>query len=344
MMLIPIKNKDNKKFLNKKRRNLTKYKQKQKKRFPTKFKLILSIPIIFSLLIIIGKIINSFINSNSNIQSNSKTKIALYTIVKKENRYIKDFVEFYEKLGYNHIYFYDNNEVGDESVEDLQIVKDGIKKGFISIISYKEREKHIITGSYYDCYERYNLEYDWISFLDVDEYLILEPKGISIKEFLENSRFKDCDKVKFNWRVFTDNDQLDFEDKPLMERFPVETDYKKENRHVKSTVRGGLDYKKYKKVYSAHCIWNNIKSCSSSGKKTNADYFLWPPDFEYGSLNHYVTKSVREFFTKKYKTKVDVETIPKSTKDYLFDYFFKINKKTKEKVDIFNQIFHTNYQ
>lgn len=53
---------------------------------------------------------------------------------------------------------------------------------------------------------------------------------------------------------------------------------------------------------------------------------------------------MREFFTKKYKTKVNVDIIPQSIKDYLFNYFFKVNKKTKEKVDIFNQIYHTNYQ
>jgi len=276
--------------------------------------------------------------------SKTKTKIALCTIAKKENRYIKYFVEFYKKLGYNHIYFYDNNEPGDESIDDIQIVKEGIKEGFITIINYKKKIRSVVTRSYYDCYERFNLEYDWISFIDVDEYLILKPNGSTIQEFLDNPRFNNCDNVKFNWRVFTDNDQLDFEDRPLMERFPIETNYKFENRHVKSTVRGKLNYKNLKKNYSPHSIWSNIKACSSSGKKTDGKYFILPPDLEFASLNHYVTKSVKEFFYKKYKTKIDVNTIPKGKKDYLFNYFFKINKKTKEKVDIFNQIYHTNYQ
>ncbi len=161
---------------------------------------------------------------------------------------------------------------------------------------------------------------------------------------MENPRLNDCDNVKFNWRVFTDNDQLDFEDRHPMERFPIETTYKFENRHVKSIVRGRLNYTSYIKNYSPHSIWQNIKACSSSGIKTNGDYFLWPPDLQFASLNHYVTKSVREFFYKKYKTPVDVESISSSTKDYLFNYFFNVNKKTKEKVDIFNQIYHTNYK
>ena len=298
--------------------------------------------IIIILFIILRKTNN--INITNNTLTKSKTKIALCTIAKKENRYIKYFVSFYKKIGYNHIYFFDNNEIGDETLGDLQIIKDGIKEGFISVIKYIERNNSHVTRSYYECYERYNLEYDWISFFDIDEYLILKPKEASIQEFLDHPRYKRCDNVKFNWKVFTDNEQLDFEDRPFIERFPIETTYKFENRHVKCTVRGGLDYKNYIKSYSPHSIWNNIKACSSSGKKTNGDYKVWPPDFEFASLNHYVTKSVREFYTKKFKTKIDVDIIPKSIKEALFNYFFKINKKTKEKVNIFNQIFHTNFQ
>ena len=318
----------------------------------------LKIFIILFIILFISRKKSAHINNNNNIINHSnytknintktKIKVALCTIAKKENRYIKYFVDIYKKLGYNHIYFFDNNGIGDESIDDIQIVKDGIKEGYISIINYKDKKPNIrtVTKSYYDCYKRYGLDYDWISFFDIDEYLILEPKGgYTIQEFLDNPRFNECDIIKINWRVFNDNDQLDFEDKPLMERFPIETSYKYENRHVKSTVRGKLNYKNFKRNYSPHSIWSNLKTCSASGKKTKGrSPFLWPPDTEFASLNHYVTKSVREFFSKKYKKKVDVDTISKKKKDYLFNYFFKVNKKTKKKVDIFNKIYHTNYK
>ena len=32
--------------------------------------------------------------------------------------------------------------------------------------------------AFYECYEKHNEEYDWLSFFDIDEYLILKPKGI----------------------------------------------------------------------------------------------------------------------------------------------------------------------
>ena len=278
----------------------------------------------------------------------SKIKVAMCAIARKENRYIKYFIEFYKKIGYNHIYLYDNNDPEDESVDDVQVVKDGIKEGYITLINYKDIPYHPNMLSqmkaYYSCYENYNLEYDWISFFDIDEFLILQPKGITIQEFLDNPIYNDCDNIKFSWKVFTDNNQLEYQEGSPIDRFPIETKFKYENRHVKSIARGGLNYTNYKRTNNPHCIWSDIKSCTSSGKPIDSSPYIMPPDTKTSWLNHYVTKSVREFFEKKYKSKIDVDTISKSTKDYLFNYFFAVNEKTKEKIDLFNQIYHTNYQ
>ena len=318
-----------------------------------KYRKQLKIFIIFILLVISyfmlkklkNKIIlpNLYNSININNKKKSNTTIAMCTIAKMENRYIKYFVDYYIKLGYDHIYLYDNNDPGGEKIDDLDIVKDGIKKGLITVISYRPNISNPVTESYYDCYEKYNMMYNWISYFDIDEFLMIEPKNSTIQEFFESPRYNDCELVKINWRVFNDNEQLDYIDAPLIERFPYETKYKMENRHVKSTIRGGLNYHNFRRNGSPHSIYSNIKACTCSGAKTKWSYYLWPPDFSFGSLNHYVTKSVTEFFYKKFKSKVDVNTIPEHWKRYLFHYFFSVNSKTKEKVDIFNKIYHTNY-
>ena len=334
-------------LVNQKKKIRFKYKAKFKPKPKRKLKrIIIKIFICFITLILFLFIDKITINQNEDIfkiNNTSKTKVAMCTIAKKENRYIKYFVEFYIKLGYNHIYFYDNNEIGDEKISDLPIDKKGIKKGFITVINYPRREGNFIADSYYECYENYNLQYDWISFFDIDEYLILEPRNLTIQEFLESPRYNNCESLQLNWRVFTDNEQLDYIDKPLMERFPIETKYKSENMHVKTSVRGRLNYTKIKKIGSQHTLYSNIIACTCSGRPTDWNYYVWPPDFKFASLNHYVTKSINEFFYKKYKTKVDVDKIPEKRKIKLFNYFFAVNKKTQEKVDIFNKIFHTNY-
>ena len=98
---------------------------------------------------------------------------------------------------------------------------------------------------------------------------MLDPKYSTIQEYLDNPRLNSCELVKFNWRVFTDNDQLDFEDRHPMERFPIETSYKYENRHVKSTVRGRLNYKNYTKTLNPHSIWSDIKKVKTKFDREN---------------------------------------------------------------------------
>ena len=309
-------------------------------------KIIIIFIFLFILFINITKRIPETNNGQTQLITKSKIKIALCAISKNENRYIKYFLENYKNLGYNHIYLYDNNDIGDEPIIALQIVKDLIKEDFLTVIEYRNKTGLFQTDSYHDCYRKYNSKYDWISFFDLDEYLILA-NNQSIQDFFDNQRFNNCESVQFNWKVFNDNEQLDFEDKSPIERFPVETSYTYEQQHIKSTIRGGLDYNRMIEIGSPHTVYRNVKACTSSGKPNNNRFFSLPVDYENGALNHYVTKTIKEYFLKRIKTKAEadnLENISQSNKNYWFDYFFKINKKTKEKVDIFNKLFHTNFQ
>ena len=133
------------------RRKYKNTKKKYNKIKITEFSLneiLIKIIIIIFLLVIAFQILKrnkkKFLYNNLKIKS-SNTKVAMCTIAKKENRYIKYFVEFYKKLGYDHIYFFDNNEPGDESINDLEIVKDGIKEGFITVIDYSAKIPNVVT-------------------------------------------------------------------------------------------------------------------------------------------------------------------------------------------------------
>ena len=69
-------------------------------------------------------------------------KICLCTPVKNENRYIREFIEFYVKYGIDKIFFYDNNDIKGEKIEPITL--DYLNKGFIKIrkkkifVSYNE--------------------------------------------------------------------------------------------------------------------------------------------------------------------------------------------------------------
>ena len=292
--------------------------------------------LIFILFIIIKKKHKKIEEKHQIIQPRKNaTKVALCSRVKKENRYVKYFIQHYKNLGYNHLFFGDNNELNDESLLDIKEIQEGIKEGFITVVNRRGIKRQDL-GWNYICYENHSLEYDWFSFFDLDEYLILEQNNTLIQDFLDHPRYNKCEQVKINWRIFTDNDQLDFEDKNPIERFPIESNFKKENRHIKSTIRGGLNYKELIRNYNLHSLYDNLKACSSSGKEVEGKlYYNNPPEMENAVINHYVTKSIREFAIKKCRTLGNVETLSNGTKGYIFYYFFLINKKSQEKVDIF---------
>jgi hypothetical protein len=46
-------------------------------------------------------------------------KTAIICIAKMENAYIRDFVEYHRRLGFTHIFIYDNNDVDGEKFTDV---------------------------------------------------------------------------------------------------------------------------------------------------------------------------------------------------------------------------------
>ena len=99
------------------------------------------------------------INAKEKINNKSKTKVCLCCIGKKENLYIADFINHYQKLGYNHIYLYDNNNIDEERFDE--VIKDKINSGFVTVMNYRGyrgRKDDAQMDAYYDCYHRYNSE------------------------------------------------------------------------------------------------------------------------------------------------------------------------------------------
>ena len=74
-----------------------------------------------------------FINS-INDKKVKTIKVCLCSIGKNENLYVKEFINHYKELGYNHIFFYDNNDINGERFSDVLISE--IKSCFGSIINY----------------------------------------------------------------------------------------------------------------------------------------------------------------------------------------------------------------
>ena len=236
-----------------------------------------------------------------NKKKNQSSKVCICTIGKEENRYIREFVDYYETLGVDKIYLYDNN---DEDKENFKvIIQDYIDRGFVKIINFRGIERPHFKAIN-DCYVNYNKQYNWLMFYDIDEYIHLD-NFKNIKDFLNQKKFNKCKKIYLNWVLHTDNDLIYYENISLRKRFPeLEKDAiinKNFSQKVKSILRGNIsNFLIANTSHTSHIITNSVKACNGYGKeiKLTKDYFMINSDLKHYYIDHYYTKSVEEFVQK----------------------------------------------
>ena len=262
----------------------------------------------------------------------SKIKVLLCTIGKEENKYIKEFVNYYKKLKIEKIILYDNNDINGENFQD--ILKKDISNNFVKIINYRgfklPQQKALAN-----CYEVYNNYYDWIAFYDIDEFLQINDYD-NINKFLSLSKFKKCQSIIINWKYYGDNNKLYYEPKPVIERFtyPFYFTNKSMNYNkflisgAKTIVRGRLNI-----------IWqhfphflNNTINCRPDGTILN-NYFS-SPQYSIAYINHYTTKSTEEFAERLNKGDVILKVDKAYLKARIYNYYFVFNSMTKEKITL----------
>ena len=263
-----------------------------------------------------------------------RLNILLCTIAKEENKYIQEFVNHYKNMKFKQIIIYDNNDIKGENIKD--ILKSEIKNNFVKIVNYRgiERPQKKVFD---DCYNRFNQKYDWIAFYDIDEYLHII-NFTDINEFLSLQRFKKCQSILINWKNYGDNDKLYYEPKQLHERFTKPFYFNEKHKKykylysaAKTIVRGGLNIKW---EFLPHYL-NNTINCRADGNILS-DYFT-PPEYSDAYLIHYATKSTEEFAEKCNRGNANSIMDEKFIKERIFVYYFIFNRKTKQKLDIFEK-------
>ena len=264
-------------------------------------------------------------------------KIALCCIAKLENDYIRFFVEYYKNLHFDKIFIYDNNDPDDERIED--VIGDYIQSQLVEIIDYRGRKSPQLQA-YQDCYDRFNKEYDWISFFDCDEFLTFVDGAEDIHSFIGRDIYEAFQVIHFNWMVYGDNDMLDNDGRNIIERFKrpiLPYDFTAndpnfpENKHVKSIVRGGLH--KIKWIWTSHSpISKFYHCCNPKGLPVKLGSFFQDIDYSTSYLRHYRTKTIGEWVRCKTRRGSVISLGELGKRKTSIDVFFKFNTKTEEKV------------
>ena len=282
--------------------------------------------------ILIISLILSLILYNSNHFKINNMKVCVCTLGKKENRYVREFVEYYEKYGIDKIFLYDNNNINDERFEE--VINDYIEKGFVKILNWRGQNKTMLK-IWKDCYLQTFKHFDWLLFYDLDEYIYLKNYR-NIKPFLNEKKFENCSKIYLNWIIHTDNNLLYYDNRTLHERFPIlEPNARINNTNcnasVKTILRGHIPNLKF---HVMHIFDRHIKGCNGYGElqELNKLDHMKNPDFRNYYIDHYFSKSVEEFIEKINKGDVFFEN-KLSFKMHRIKRYFKINDITLEKIN-----------
>ena len=263
-----------------------------------------------------------YLNKNIKMKIQKNTKVAVCTMGRSENLYAKEFVDYYLKLGINHIFIYDDNDPNTEKISDV------IGHNYKDNITIYENIKNTIKNqpsAFTDCYRKNKLKYDWFLMIDMDEFLYLREDN-TINAYLSNN-FDNCDFIKLNRAQSIDNDLIHYENKSLFERFkpPFLGDL-----FIKSLIRGNISGLKYG-VHSPRISPLNNKSCLNNGQSIISVKNM---NFDKAFLIHFRYKSTEEFIAK-YKRGYR-NWFGSKLKNYLNHHiklYFQQNKITLEKIN-----------
>jgi hypothetical protein len=263
-----------------------------------------------------------------------ETRVLLCAIVKNENLYLREFVEYYKNLGVTHIIINDNNDIFGEHPE--YVIGDYVESGYVDVVDYRG-VMYCQFFSYNRTYAMFGAEYDWIMFFDCDEFLWLKNKNV--QEYLSQDKFSTFNAILVNWRLYTDNCELYYKEGNVIDRFPTPIPDNKcisygfpENDHVKTILRGGLRFVNF---MNPHYVRNRIKSCNSIGEPV-ANGFHVPYVFDEAYLKHYRTKSTEEYIWKCQRGYPDIDR-PNYEK-FMINNYFGINELTEEKRRLFLEL------
>lgn len=203
---------------------------------------------------------------------------ATILLIKDENRYLKEWLDWHLNLGFEHVYIYDNGKK--DHVQDVVDLYAAEMQQKITVIDWTGHHTHIQQDAYNHFLSNHKKDVRWGLFIDSDEFLrFTDGETTDVNTFLRS--YEDYTEV-WGYEVEYDaNGQETYEDKPVRERFTRQTD-----------VREGVYWKNFIQVNRIdsflmhYAYYDESRHLLFKNEKSNQDLFV---------IDHYYTKSWEEW-------------------------------------------------
>ncbi len=249
-----------------------------------------------------------------------KYNVSVCAIFKNEAAYLREWIEFNHIVGVDHFYLYNNNSEDDYET----VLKEYIECGLVTLIQWPYNQKQM--ECYIACIKEYARESKWLGFIDIDEFIV--PKSTdSVYDFLQPFE-KKAGAVNIYWKIFGTSGKID--------------------RNLSGLVTEDFIVSWPKYMDLGKCFYNTAYEFASNSKHTGQlHHRFWarymgidiPPVNIFNKvcvgnrnvaksnefpiqINHYFTKSYKEYAIKRSKGDVYFEINPHD-EEYFYEHEMK---------------------
>jgi hypothetical protein len=232
-------------------------------------------------------------------------------IAKKEQDYIKEFIDYHLGIGFKKIYLYDNE---DEPFYETYLNNKNVIVTHMPFNNYHKGVQYIALDHFVSTYMK---DATHVAHIDIDEFIVLK-KHKNIEKFINEYIVGDCQGIGINWRFFGSSGHTEKKNEPNTQRFTMCEE--KGDKHIKTLFKT--------KYFNGYGTVHHVYFTKGYNKSTNGhilkDSFNEDIDLSVIQLNHYKCKTLPEFRIIRQRGRADIGNIPENV-----DEDFKVYDKNE---------------
>ena len=248
--------------------------------------------------------------------TNYKYYCSICLLIRDENEYLKEWLEWHISQGVQHFYIYDNGSK--HSVYDF-LLPLGLLHSKVTVLDFSGQHEHLQHEAYGDCLKRFGKSSRWIGFIDSDEMVRVKEEK-KLPEFLKE--FEDYAGLFIPWIIYDANGQLKKSDLPCRERF---------TKIASSDLWPGMGKVFVQPLYMRQMLVHNgypiegFEIADENKNPVEAAVIMVPSaTCERICVDHYYTKSHQEWIEKIWRGSCNPNYLRK------YDEFFHFNPELAE--------------
>jgi uncharacterized protein (DUF934 family) len=226
--------------------------------------------------------------------------IAICAVVKNEGPYLREWIAYYNLIGFDKFYIC-NNESEDDTKE---ILEQASSAGLCVYYDWPNQEGvRTQAAAYKYILNKHRNDAEWMFFCDPDEFLVLK-KHDTIDMLLQD--YPEATAIGFNWKIFGDSGRRFYEKALLMERFTYAAPEPFGPNHLIKTIARSADI--ITPGAHTHQLCDGALFIDTE-RRPLKPYPAGRQDtvtHRVAQLNHYYTKSAEEYSWKLARGRVDL--------------------------------------